>query len=134
MNPRGVATYGFIVSDQDGRPIGKGSGVVGEGEGIDHMVAEYEAVLHALRFLLEENRTQEPLEVQNDNEQLILELKGKKEIGTGSYQSRYFEAKKLASLFPEIEYCKISGDINWQADCLAWKEYRQYISRRNSVL
>jgi ribonuclease HI len=129
-----VATYGFFISDEEGRPIAKGSGVIGEGEEMNHMVAEYEAVLHALRHLLQEKRTTEPVDVQNDNQQLVLEMKGEKEVGTGAYRSRYREARKLTSEFTKICYKKIDGELNWEADCLAWKEYRRYLSEKRRII
>ncbi len=119
QNPGGVATYGYFISFQDGRPITKGSGVIGEGEGMDHMVAEYESVVQALRYLLHENRTLEPVEICNDNQ----------EVGKGPYTSTYDEARKLSSAFSKIDYKLINRESIWEADCLAWKEYRQYLSK-----
>jgi ribonuclease HI len=133
-NPGGVATYGFFICDEDGRPISKGSGVIGEGEGMDHMVAEYEAVLHALRHLVREKRTMEPVEVQNDNQQLVLEMKGEKEVGAGPYQIRYHQARELASQFVSVCFRRIDGELNWEADCLARKEYRRYLSEKRSII
>ncbi len=133
-NPGGVATYGFFICDEDGRPFAKGSGVIGEGKETDHLVAEYEAVLHALRYLLAKKVTTEPVEVQNDNQQLVLEMKGEKKVGTGSYQSKYDEAKKLTSHFASIRFKRIDGALNWEADCLAWKEYRRYLSEKRSII
>jgi len=134
QNPRGVATYGFFICDEEGRPIAKDSGVVGEGGGMDHMVAEYEAVIQALRYLIREGRTKELVIVQNDNQQLILEMKGEKKIGRGSYETKYNEAKKLSSMFAEIRYKQITGESNWEADCLSWKEHRRYVSERNRLI
>ncbi len=128
-NPGGVATYGFFICDEEGRPFAKGSGFIGEGEGMDHLVAEYEAALSALRYLLREKKTMEPVEVQNDNQQLVLEMRGEKKVGTGPYQSRYHEARKLTSQFTSICFKRIDGALNWEADCLAWKEYRRYLSK-----
>ena len=133
-NPGGVATYGFFICDGEGRPIAKDSGVVGQGEGIDHLVAEYEAVLQALRYLLRSDRTGQPVVVQNDNQQLILEMTGRREVRTARHESRYHEVWKLTSRFEKIRYEQISGDSNWEADCLSWKAYRQFLSDSRSII
>ncbi len=101
---------------------------------MDHLVAEYEAVVRALRYLLNEGKVSEPIEVNNDNEQLWREMKGLNEVGRGSYTSRYEEARELTSRFPKIDYKLINGESNWEADCLAWKEYRRYLSARRSFI
>jgi ribonuclease HI len=134
QNPGGVATYGFFICNEEGRPIAKDSGVVGEGEGIDHMVAEYEAVLHALRYLLQNEMARESVAVQNDNQQLVLEVKGEREFESGLHESRYYEAKRLTSMFPSICYQQVDREVIWEADCLTWKEYRRYFSDRNRLI
>jgi len=134
QNPGGVATYCYFICYEDGRPITKGSGVIGEGEGMDHMVAEYEAVVQALRYLLQENRTSDPVEVHNDNQQLWLEMKEEGRIGKGLHESRRDEARELTSRFGSIDYKLINGELNWQADCLAWKEYRRYMSEKRRII
>lgn len=134
QSPGGVATYGYFICYEDGRPIAKGSGVIGEGEGMDHMVAEYEAVVQALRYLLREKGILEPVEVHNDNQQLVLEMNGLKEVGKGPYVSRYDEARKLSSQFPRIHFERIDRELDWEADCLGWKEYRRYLSERRSLI
>lgn len=134
QNPGGVATYGYFICYEDGRPIAKGSDVVGEGEEMDHMVAEYEAVVQALRHLLHENRISESVEVHNDNQQLWLEMSGQREIGKGPYAARHNEARELTSRFTRISYKLIPSESNWEADCLAWKEYRRYLSERRSLI
>jgi ribonuclease HI len=133
-NPGGVATYGFFICDEKERPIAKDSGLVGEGEGMDHMVAEYEAVLQALSYLLRGERTKESVEIQNDNQQLVLEMTGGRQVETGRHESRHYEAKKLTLQFARIHYKQVSGELNWAADCLAWKEYRRFLSERRSPI
>jgi len=133
-NPGGVATYGFFICDEEGRPIAKDSGLVGEGAGMDNVVAEYEAVLQALRYVLREKRTKEQVEIQNDNQQLVLEMNGKRKVGPCRHESRYQEAKTLTSQFTRIHYRQIDGELNWEADCLAWKEYRKYLSEKRSII
>ncbi len=134
QTPGGVATYGFFICDDEGRPIAKDSGVIGEGAEMNHMVAEYEAVLQALGYLLQEKRTKEPVIVQNDNQQLVLEMKGEREFERGLHESRYYQAKRLTSLFASICYKKVDREIIWEADCLTWKEYRRYLSQRHRLI
>jgi len=134
QTPGGLATYGFFICDDEGRPIAKDSGVIGEGAEMNHMVAEYEAVLQALRYLLKEKRTKDPVVVQNDNQQLVLEMKGEREFGEGLHETRYYEAKRLTSQFRSICYTQVDREVIWEADCLTWKEYRRYLSEKNSLI
>ncbi len=134
QNPGGVATWGFFICDEEGRPIAKDSGVIGKGVGMGHMVAEYEAVLQALSYLIREKRTKEQVVVQNDNQQLVLEMKGEKKFDGGLHESRYYEAKRLTSLFPSICYKQVDRELIWEADCLTWKEYRRFLSEQRSLI
>jgi len=51
VNPGGVATWGFVIKDDDGDVLDAGHGVVGEGEGMTNNVAEYHALGHGLKAL-----------------------------------------------------------------------------------
>lgn len=49
VNPGGVATWGFVIKDEDGDVLDAGHGVVGEGESMTNNVAEYCALGHGLK-------------------------------------------------------------------------------------
>lgn len=124
-NPRGIATFGFIIY-HNGSLITGQLGHIGTGEGMDSVVAEYEALIHALRYLFEHNLIGEDVEVRNDNQQLYLEMTGAtrpQEVAERPHFDRYKKAKELASHFADVQYTLIKGRTN-EADFLSKKAYK----------
>lgn len=75
VNPGGKVSCGYVLYDEEGFLIDKGTRVVGEGEGMTVNTAEYEGLLMGLRaaiLLLEEN---ESLLVQGDSQLIIKQVK-----------------------------------------------------------
>ena len=52
-NPGGVAAYGYLVY-RNSELIHKGFGAVGEGKGMTNNVAEYEGLLAAMQWIVDE--------------------------------------------------------------------------------
>ena len=124
-NPGGIATFGFIIYHNGSLVTGQ-LGHIGTGEGMDHMVAEYEALIHPLRYLFEHNVIGEDVEVRNDNQQLYLEMTGAttpQEVAKRPHFDRYKKAKELASHFADVQYSLIKGRTN-EADFLTKKAYK----------
>ncbi|OYV08375.1 MAG: ribonuclease HI [Methanosaeta sp. ASP1-1] len=73
-NPGGVAAYGYAVY-RDGKPIWRGFGAVGEGRGMTNNVAEYEALMAAARWLVDEG-IEEKIIIKGDSELVIKQMRG----------------------------------------------------------
>ena len=125
-----MATYGYWIKDEEGRVIGKDSGVIGEGEGMTHIVAEYEALIQLLTYLRQLNMTDQPLEIRSDNMQLVKQMKGEWKVRGGSYVTRYASAVKLAAEFASVTYSWIPGELNQEADELTRVAYRLFLHER----
>jgi ribonuclease HI len=79
VNPGGIGTFGYVICE-DGRCLEEGSGVVGEGA--TNNVAEYTAVIQALRKLLQMG-VSGSVRVKSDSQLLINQLRGVYRVRAG---------------------------------------------------
>ena len=77
-NPGGVAAYGYLVY-RDGEPIWRGFGGVGEGRGMTNNVAEYEALMAAAQWLVDEG-IEDKILIKGDSELVIKQMKGQYKV------------------------------------------------------
>jgi len=76
-NPGGIARYGFIVTLDNGRPVFSGDDYLGEGAGWTNNRAEWYALGHALRAVVDADMKLESLEIYGDSQLVINQLTGK---------------------------------------------------------
>jgi ribonuclease HI len=74
-NPGGLGCWGFAVLDIDGREIAHGSGCIGSGPGMSNNVAEYQAVIEALRWV-ERNAPTMEVEIRTDSHLVVSQTNG----------------------------------------------------------
>lgn len=74
-NPGGVATYGWLIKDPDGKTLAKKCGVVCEGKDATNNRAEWCALGFGLRYLLDQKWTGK-LTIQGDSQLVICQLTG----------------------------------------------------------
>ena len=53
FNPGGVAGCGFIIKDNNGKILKKGSKIIGSGKGMTNNIAEYNGLLEGVKSFLE---------------------------------------------------------------------------------
>ena len=123
-NPGGVATYGWVAYWKD-QERARDCGVVCEGPGATNNVAEYSALINALKFFVSKNFAG-PLTVRSDSQLLVNQMAGKWEVRAPSIIPYYSEAKKLANHFDQIHYEWIPREKNGTADQLSKKAYHDY--------
>jgi ribonuclease HI len=75
-NPGGVATFGWRFVAPDGRVLAADQGEVCRGEGATNNIAEWHALLYALRFLAGRN-WQGRLRIYGDSQLVIKQLTGR---------------------------------------------------------
>ena len=119
-NPGGMAKYGFLVKE-DGLLIKEGYGFVGEGELMSCNVAEYEALSHALNFLLLNQMENNVVQIYGDSELVIRAMSGEQRLTRGLSRIFSLRCKSLVKQFSNINFEWIPRELNWEADILSKK-------------
>jgi ribonuclease HI len=131
-NPKGVATYGFVVYE-DGAKIGEGRGLAAEpwSDGASNNVAEYTAMISAFKWLIEHGYAKADVLVKGDSQLSIRQMQGSYGVWAPRIIPLHMEAKKLASTFRRVRYLWVPRENNMEADLLSelalrdyWREYR----------
>jgi ribonuclease HI len=127
-NPGGIATYGFVVVGPTGTELRREGGVVARGERATVNVAEYGAVLRALRWLVGEGgrRTGAKLEsllVLSDSQLLVRQLSGEYAVRSARLLPLFEEARLLMGRFGESRAVWIPREENELADSLSVAAY-----------
>lgn len=111
-NP-GQAAYGFIVKDE-GKIMKRGFSPIGI---TTNNVAEYTAVIEALKFLQKENVTDE-LNFFIDSLLVVSQLSGKFKVKNAAIRDLVLKVKELEASFQKITYTHIPREQNKEADAL----------------
>jgi ribonuclease HI len=112
-NP-GEAGYGVFVTDADGAEVASLYGYLGRAT---NNVAEYQALLHGLRFALA--RGAAAVEVFSDSELLVRQLEGRYRVKNPGLQPLHREAQSLLARFAKARVTHVPRERNREADALA---------------
>lgn len=112
-NP-GEAGFGIHVEDQTGRPVADLHGYLGEAT---NNVAEYQALLHALRYALEKGMRR--VRVFSDSELVVRQIEGAYKVKHPAMKKLHGEAMALLGRFEEAAVSHIPRESNHEADRLA---------------
>ena len=126
-NPGGVAAYGYAVY-RDGKPIWRGFGAVGEGRGMTNNLAEYEALLAAARWLVDEG-IEEKTVIKGDSELVIKQMKGEYRISSATSRKYAPEIKRLLQ-GRDVSFSWVPREENQEADRLSRQGYEAYLRRK----
>lgn len=129
MNPGGVATYGYVVY-QNNDVIKKGYGVVGEGKGMTNNVAEYTALKKALEWVNFQG-IRDKITVKGDSQLVINQLKGKWKVKSQTSKKFVPQIRELLK-DKEVELVWVPREKNSEADKLCNIAYKEYSSSRKS--
>jgi ribonuclease HI len=128
-NPGGVAAYGYLVY-RNRELIHKGFGAVGEGKGMTNNVAEYEGLLAAVQWIVDEG-IDEDIVIKGDSQLVIKQMKGEYRVNSATSKKYVPEIKKLLHLkMPSFVW--IPREENEEADKLSRVAYERYIGRKHS--
>jgi len=131
VNPRGIATYGFVIY-RDGEKIFEGCGVVGAGmfgDDVTNNVAEYTALIKALEWLVEQGYTKDEVTVRGDSQLTIRQLNGVYAVRSMRILPLYKKARELVSKFEDIWFEWVPREENEEADSLSRKAYREFLKK-----
>lgn len=112
-NP-GEAGFGVHVSAPDGRTVAELYGHLGQAT---NNVAEYQGLLHALRWALA--RGTQAVEVFSDSELLVRQMAGRYRVKNRGLQPLHREASGLMARFHSIRITHVRREQNREADALA---------------
>jgi len=112
-NP-GAAGFGVHVTGDDGSEVASLYGYIGKAT---NNVAEYQALLHGLRFAL--GRGASRVEVFSDSELLVRQVEGRYRVKSPGLQPLHREAKSLLARFERARVVHVPRERNREADALA---------------
>ena len=123
-NPGGVAAYGYLVY-RDSEPIWRGFGGVGEGRGMTNNVAEYEALMAAAQWLVDEGIEDKVL-IKGDSELVIKQMKGQYKVSSATSKKYVPDIKRLL-LGKDVSFFWVPREENEEADKLSRMGYESYL-------
>jgi ribonuclease HI len=112
-NP-GEAGFGVHVTGEDGLVIASLYGYLGRAT---NNVAEYQALVHGLRFALA--RGASSVDVCSDSELLVRQIEGRYRVKNPGLQPLHREAKSLLARFERARVVHVPRERNREADALA---------------
>lgn len=112
-NP-GEAAYGVHVTRPDGTEVARLSGCLGRAT---NNYAEYQALLHGLRFALDKGARR--VSVFSDSELVVKQLDGSYRVRHPGMASLHREARALLSRFQSARVTHVRRALNKEADRLA---------------
>ncbi|MEM4143951.1 MAG: ribonuclease HI [Candidatus Bathyarchaeia archaeon] len=132
VNPGGIATYGFVIYFDDVK-IGEGRGLATEpwSENATNNIAEYRALIEALKWLIKHGLKGE-VTVRGDSKLCIMQMRGKYAVKAARIIPLYNEAKALSKFFKKVKFEWVPREQNKEADlqseqalqdCLATSHY-----------
>ena len=112
-NP-GDAGFGVYVEDARGAVVAELYGYLGRAT---NNVAEYQALLHALRFAL--GRRAAAVRVFSDSELVVKQMNGQYKVKHPDMQALHREARALLAKIPDARIAHVRREQNREADRLA---------------
>jgi probable phosphoglycerate mutase len=112
-NP-GDAGFGVYVEDGRGEVVAELYGYLGRAT---NNVAEYQALLHALRFALGRRAT--AVRVFSDSELVVKQMNGQYKVKHPDMQTLHREARTLLAKIPDARIAHVRREQNRDADRLA---------------
>ncbi len=126
VNPGGIGAIGVIVYRQ-GKIIFRKGKVIGKGPEMSNNRAEYEALVEALQWLLDNGFQEERILVHSDSNMLVNQMQNKWKMKKGLYVAAQKKAGTLAEQFTFLYFQWISREENEEADLLTREAYYEYV-------
>ena len=117
-NPKGRASAGVLIRDGDDVLVQKGF-YIGRGKGMSSNVAEYVALIEALKYLKAGGFADEPIIVRGDSKLVIMQMSGRWKIKKGIYKEHALSALNMKQGFSDISFEWVSRELNTTCDELA---------------
>ena len=129
-NPGGYACWGWIAKDENGISVNNNNGCVGHGDGMTNNIAEYEAVLQALRWTKENHL--KACRFRTDSQLAVNQIRGLWKLNAEHLIPKVKEARGLlAATHSIIEW--VPKEQNVSADKLSRIAYSNAILKPQKV-
>ena len=130
-NPGGVSTYGWVAYE-DHVEIARDSGFVCEGPGSTNNVAEYAAVIWAITWLWNTQRTANPVEICSDSQLIIRQLQGDWQVSSNTLRPHYERARRGLRGLAQWSLRWVPREQNIRADELSRAAYRAHVAEHGT--
>lgn len=127
-NPGGVACYGW-VGYWKGKKARQGFGVIGEGQGMTNNLAEYTALIEAMKHLQNKGYTG-AVEFRGDSQLIVNQMSGEWRINKDHLRQLNRQAQEIAKTFESVSYTWVPREQNEEADALSRKAYYKHTGRQ----
>ncbi len=124
INPGGIATWGY-VAEVDGMEYTP-SGVVGEGEGMTNNVAEYHAVIHALKWVERSGYKGRKIRMFTDSQLVVKQLTNQWDVKAENLLPLWTEAKGLLRQIGHVDLRWCPREENEKADAMSRIAYEAH--------
>ena len=125
-NPGGTATFGWVAR-RGVELLASDCGVVARGRRATSNLAEYTAIIEALRWLDDAGHAGDTIVLRSDSQLAIYQLAGTYAVRSPSMRSLWDEASRLARRFADLRLEWVRREQNKEADALTRKAYRQAV-------
>jgi ribonuclease HI len=124
-NPRGIATYAYIIKEPSGKKLEEGFGLAAKpfSESSTNNVAEYAGVVCGLKKGLKYSKD---AVVLGDSALVIKQLKKEYKIRSKKLLPYYEAANNLIAQYSSLEFKWIPREENVEADSLTRRAYNLY--------
>lgn len=133
-NPGGVAAYGYLAY-RNGQLIHRGFRAVGEGKGMTNNVAEYEGLLAAAQWIVDEE-IDGKIVIKGDSELVIKQMNGQYRVSSATSKKYVPEIKKLLQE-KNVSLVWVPREENEEADKLsrvAYERYKKVANKKSSKI
>ena len=128
VNPEGTACGGYIIKCEGSKTIRRFF-VVGKGEGMTCNVAEYQALIHALRRIYKLALQEDFIKIKSDSELLVKQIQREYSVKAPLLLPLYKSAKELLrGMQYQIEW--IPREENEDADRLTHLAYKKSLQKK----
>ena len=133
-NPRGVACFGFMVEMYENESIIQkiekyGLACEPFSEVATNNVAEYVGLINLLRYLIENNLTNQSICIYGDSQLVVNQTNHKYRVKSERLLSYFIKTKKLFSQFENISINWIPREKNNVVDKLSKKGYEEFMDK-----
>jgi|SRR5215212_3751396 len=124
VNPGGTGCFAFIVINEDENTIHSEYGLVARES--TNNVAEYTALIKALKWLLANNYQNENIVIKGDSQLVIQQINRKFRVKASNIIPLYRDAMSIISKFKYIQFQLIPREQNKEADRLSNLAYEEH--------
>jgi len=115
-----------VIRKEDGELVFMGSGMIGEGKGMSNQVAEYYAVIGALKSLIDHYLANEEVIIYTDSKLVAEQMNGHWKAVSGVYLPYFLKTRDYQTQFSNLKFQWISRNLNKEADSLTRQVYEEY--------